>query len=105
MKVLFDNELGMADFLLPNKRCVLYVSECDIIAGSGYRRKLARYRNVSLMEMRTGGSADGLLCNCWELCVLERASASSRSWCWWRTPDSVISTSLLCRRLWRLTLA
>lgn len=50
VKILFENELGMADFHLPSKSCILYVSECDIIAGSGYKRKLVRYRNVSLMH-------------------------------------------------------
>lgn len=50
MKILFENDLGVADFHLPNKSCIIYVSECDIIAGSGYKRKLVRYRNVSLME-------------------------------------------------------
>ena len=50
MKILFEDELCIADFHLPSKRCILYVSECDIIAGSGYKRKLVRYRNVSLMH-------------------------------------------------------
>lgn len=54
MKILFESELGAADFHLPNKSCVLYVSECDIIAASSYKRKLVRYRNVSLVkEMST----------------------------------------------------
>lgn len=47
VKILFENELGVADFHLPNKSSILYVSECDIIAGNGYKRKLVRYRNVS----------------------------------------------------------
>ncbi|KAM4733329.1 Fanconi anemia core complex-associated protein 24 [Anableps anableps] len=47
VKILFENELGVADFLLPNKTSLLYVSECDIIAGNGYKRKLVRYRNAS----------------------------------------------------------
>ncbi|XP_038550882.1 Fanconi anemia core complex-associated protein 24-like [Micropterus salmoides] len=47
VKILFENELGVADFHLPNKSCVLYVSECDIIAGNSYKRKLVRYRNGS----------------------------------------------------------
>lgn len=47
MKILFENELGVADFHLPNKGRVLYLSECDIVAGDGYKRKLVRYRNVS----------------------------------------------------------
>ncbi|KAF3706066.1 Fanconi anemia core complex-associated protein 24 [Channa argus] len=45
VKILFENELGVADFHLPNKSYILYVSECDIIAGNTYKRKLVRYRN------------------------------------------------------------
>ncbi|XP_041852241.1 Fanconi anemia core complex-associated protein 24 [Melanotaenia boesemani] len=47
VRILFENELDVADFLLPNKTSILYVSECDIVAGNGYKRKLVRYRNVS----------------------------------------------------------
>ncbi|KAF3855307.1 hypothetical protein F7725_023362 [Dissostichus mawsoni] len=38
---------SLKDFHLPNKSCILYVSECDIIAGNSYKRKLVRYRNTS----------------------------------------------------------
>ncbi|XP_037306332.2 Fanconi anemia core complex-associated protein 24 isoform X1 [Pungitius pungitius] len=47
VRILFEDELGVADFHLPNKSCVLYVSECDLVAGNGYKRKLVRYRNTS----------------------------------------------------------
>ncbi|XP_044049272.1 Fanconi anemia core complex-associated protein 24 isoform X1 [Siniperca chuatsi] len=47
VKILFESELGVADFHLPNKISILYVSECDIIAGNSYKRKLVRYRNTS----------------------------------------------------------
>ncbi|KAF7642875.1 hypothetical protein LDENG_00249330 [Lucifuga dentata] len=47
VKIFFESELGVADFHLPNKSCILYVSECDVIAGNGYKRKLVRYRNAS----------------------------------------------------------
>ncbi|XP_077425193.1 Fanconi anemia core complex-associated protein 24 [Vanacampus margaritifer] len=46
VKILFESELGMADFLLPNKSSILYLSECDVIAGTAYKRKLVRYRNA-----------------------------------------------------------
>lgn len=46
VRVLFEDRLGVADFHLPNNSCVLYVSESDVIAGNGYKRKLVRYRNV-----------------------------------------------------------
>uniref|UniRef100_A0A3Q3G203 FA core complex associated protein 24 n=1 Tax=Labrus bergylta TaxID=56723 RepID=A0A3Q3G203_9LABR len=45
VKLIFENELGAADFHLPNKSRILYVSECDIIARNSYKRKLVRYRN------------------------------------------------------------
>lgn len=54
VNILFESELGVADFHLPNKICVLYVSESDIIAGNSYKRKLVRYRNV-------GSSFQGLV--------------------------------------------
>ncbi|KAM8892476.1 Fanconi anemia core complex-associated protein 24 isoform 2-T2 [Spinachia spinachia] len=47
VRVLYEEQLAGADFHLPNRSCVLYVSECDVVAGSGYKRKLARYRNTS----------------------------------------------------------
>lgn len=47
VKILFESHLGPADFHLPNKSCVLYLSERDVIAGNGYKRKVVRYRNVS----------------------------------------------------------
>ncbi|CAJ1055895.1 Fanconi anemia core complex-associated protein 24 [Xyrichtys novacula] len=47
VKLLFENELGVTDFHLPNKSCILYVSECDIIAGTSYKRRLVRFRNSS----------------------------------------------------------
>ncbi|XP_039664071.1 Fanconi anemia core complex-associated protein 24 [Perca fluviatilis] len=53
VKILFENELGVADFHLPNKSCILYVSECDIVAGNGYKRKLVRYRNSKIIAMRS----------------------------------------------------
>ncbi|XP_019712486.1 Fanconi anemia core complex-associated protein 24 isoform X2 [Hippocampus comes] len=46
VKILFESDLGVADFLLPNKNCILYLSECDVIAGAAYKRKLVRYRNA-----------------------------------------------------------
>ncbi|KAG7259076.1 hypothetical protein CRUP_016708, partial [Coryphaenoides rupestris] len=47
VKVVFEKELGVVDFFLPNRTCVLYISECDIIAGNGYKRKLVRFRNAN----------------------------------------------------------
>ncbi|KAK7891072.1 hypothetical protein WMY93_023035 [Mugilogobius chulae] len=46
VKILFESELGVADFHLPNRSCILYVSESDIISGNSYRRRLVCYRNA-----------------------------------------------------------
>ncbi|XP_056138516.1 Fanconi anemia core complex-associated protein 24 [Lampris incognitus] len=53
VKIAFDEGLDVVDFNLPNKRCILYVSECDIVGGNSYKRKLVRYRNAnsSFQEM------------------------------------------------------
>uniref|UniRef100_H3BXE1 FA core complex associated protein 24 n=1 Tax=Tetraodon nigroviridis TaxID=99883 RepID=H3BXE1_TETNG len=47
VKALFESQLGLADFHLPNHTCVLYLAERDVIAGDGYRRKLVRFRKGS----------------------------------------------------------
>lgn len=47
VKTVFENELGVVDFLLSNKSCILYVSESDIVAGNNYKRKLVRFRNAN----------------------------------------------------------
>lgn len=49
VKTIFEEELGVVDFHLSNKSCILYVSETDIVAGNNYKRKLVRFRNVSLL--------------------------------------------------------
>uniref|UniRef100_A0A672LTG6 Fanconi anemia core complex-associated protein 24-like n=1 Tax=Sinocyclocheilus grahami TaxID=75366 RepID=A0A672LTG6_SINGR len=47
MKTIFEEELGVMDFCLSNKTCVLYVSESDLVAGNGYRRKIVLFRNAN----------------------------------------------------------
>jgi len=47
VKVIFEEELGVVDFCLADKTCVLYVSESDLVAGNSYRRKIVRFRNVN----------------------------------------------------------
>ncbi|XP_067292800.1 Fanconi anemia core complex-associated protein 24 [Pseudorasbora parva] len=47
VKMIFEEELGVVDFCLGNKTCVLYVSESDLVAGNGYRRKIVRFRNAN----------------------------------------------------------
>ncbi|XP_035645902.1 Fanconi anemia core complex-associated protein 24-like [Oncorhynchus keta] len=47
VKTIFEEELGVVDFHLSNKSCILYVSETDIVAGNHYKRKLVRFRNAN----------------------------------------------------------
>lgn len=43
----FEEALGMVDFQLPNRLCVLYISEADLVAGNAFKRRLVRIRNGS----------------------------------------------------------
>uniref|UniRef100_A0A672QHH5 FA core complex associated protein 24 n=1 Tax=Sinocyclocheilus grahami TaxID=75366 RepID=A0A672QHH5_SINGR len=47
VKTIFEEELGVVDFYLSNKTCVLYVSESDLVAGNSYRRNIVRFRNAN----------------------------------------------------------
>ncbi|KAL0968591.1 hypothetical protein UPYG_G00268940 [Umbra pygmaea] len=47
VKTMFEEELGVVDFHLSNKSCILYVSESDIVSGNNYKRKLVRFRNAN----------------------------------------------------------
>ncbi|CAM4735362.1 hypothetical protein PO909_021226 [Leuciscus waleckii] len=47
VKIIFEEELGVVDFCLGDKTCVLYVSESDLVAGNSYRRKIVRFRNAN----------------------------------------------------------
>lgn len=48
VKTIFEQDLGVVDFHLSNKSCVLYVSESDLVGGNDYKRKIVRFRNVSV---------------------------------------------------------
>ncbi|CDQ65339.1 unnamed protein product [Oncorhynchus mykiss] len=50
VKTIFEEELGVVDFYLSNKSCILYVSETDIVAGNNYKRKLVRFRNANSLQ-------------------------------------------------------
>ncbi|XP_063053214.1 Fanconi anemia core complex-associated protein 24 [Engraulis encrasicolus] len=47
IKIIFEEHLGVVDFHLSDKSCILYVSESDIVAGNAYRRKIVRFRNAN----------------------------------------------------------
>uniref|UniRef100_A0A8C9EK27 FA core complex associated protein 24 n=1 Tax=Pavo cristatus TaxID=9049 RepID=A0A8C9EK27_PAVCR len=46
-KLIFEDGLGLVDFHLSNRVCVLYISEADLVAGDEFKRRLVRFRNAS----------------------------------------------------------
>ncbi|XP_031471369.1 Fanconi anemia core complex-associated protein 24 [Phasianus colchicus] len=46
-KLVFEDGLGLVDFHLSNRICVLYISEADLVAGDEFKRRLVRFRNTS----------------------------------------------------------
>ncbi|NXV77586.1 FAP24 protein, partial [Atlantisia rogersi] len=47
VRLIFEDGLGLVDFHLSNRTCILYVSEADLVAGDEYKRRLVRFRNAS----------------------------------------------------------
>lgn len=45
IKLIFEDDLTPVDFYLSSKSCVLYITEADLVAGNGYRKRLVRVRN------------------------------------------------------------
>ncbi|XP_015743405.1 Fanconi anemia core complex-associated protein 24 isoform X1 [Python bivittatus] len=50
IKLILEDGLGVVDFHLPNRSCVLYVSEADLVAGNGFKRRLVRFRNACNLQ-------------------------------------------------------
>ncbi|XP_067327206.1 Fanconi anemia core complex-associated protein 24 [Anolis sagrei] len=50
VKLILEGGLGIVDFHLPNRSCVLYVSEADLVAGNGYKRRLVCFRNTYSLQ-------------------------------------------------------
>lgn len=46
-KLIFEDGLGLVDFHLSNRICVLYISEADLVAGDEFKRRVVRFRNAS----------------------------------------------------------
>ena len=46
VQVHYDDNLGVVDFHTSSQTGVIYVSESDMVAATGYRRKLAMLRKV-----------------------------------------------------------
>ncbi|NWI89167.1 FAP24 protein, partial [Pitta sordida] len=47
VRLIFEDGLGLVDFHLSNRTCILYISEADLVAGEEYKRRLVRFRNAS----------------------------------------------------------
>ncbi|NXH20381.1 FAP24 protein, partial [Bucco capensis] len=47
IRLIFEDDLGLVDFHLSNRTCVLYLSEADLVAGDEFKRRLVRFRNAS----------------------------------------------------------
>ncbi|KAG8510026.1 Fanconi anemia core complex-associated protein 24 [Galemys pyrenaicus] len=50
MKLVFEEGLTPVDFYLSSRSCILYVTEADLVAGNGYRKRLVRVRNSSTLQ-------------------------------------------------------
>nr|XP_058902020.1 Fanconi anemia core complex-associated protein 24 isoform X2 [Kogia breviceps] len=46
IKLVFEDGLTPVDFYLSSRACILYITEADLVAGNGYRKRLVRVRNV-----------------------------------------------------------
>ncbi|NWU50884.1 FAP24 protein, partial [Dromas ardeola] len=47
IRLIFEDGLGLVDFHLSNRTCLLYISEVDLVAGDEFKRRLVRFRNAS----------------------------------------------------------
>ncbi|KFO26113.1 Fanconi anemia core complex-associated protein 24 isoform X4 [Fukomys damarensis] len=45
IKLVFEDGLTVVDFYLSSRSCILYITEADLVAGNGYRKRLVRVRN------------------------------------------------------------
>lgn len=50
IKLIFEDGLTSADFYLSSRSCILYITEADLVAGNGYKKRLVRVRNSSSLQ-------------------------------------------------------
>ncbi|NXX43180.1 FAP24 protein, partial [Tricholaema leucomelas] len=50
IRLIFEDGLGLVDFHLSSRTCILYVSEADLVAGDEFKRRLVRFRNASSLR-------------------------------------------------------
>ncbi|NWR19233.1 FAP24 protein, partial [Emberiza fucata] len=60
VRLIFEDALGLVDFHLPNRTCILLISEADLVAGDEFKRRLVKFRNVTV-ERRSPAMGAGAL--------------------------------------------
>ncbi|NXA88979.1 FAP24 protein, partial [Melanocharis versteri] len=50
IRLIFEDGLGLVDFHLSNRTCILLISEADLVAGDEFKRRLVRFRNASSLR-------------------------------------------------------
>ncbi|NXJ22906.1 FAP24 protein, partial [Dicrurus megarhynchus] len=50
VRLIFEDGLGLVDFHLSNRTCILLISEADLVAGDEFKRRLVRFRNASSLR-------------------------------------------------------
>ncbi|XP_013924189.1 PREDICTED: Fanconi anemia-associated protein of 24 kDa [Thamnophis sirtalis] len=50
VKLILEDGLGLVDFHLSNRCCILYLSEADLVAGNAFKRRLVRFRNACNLQ-------------------------------------------------------
>ncbi|XP_066438409.1 Fanconi anemia core complex-associated protein 24-like [Eleutherodactylus coqui] len=52
VNLVFEDGLGLVDFHLSQRACILYISETDLVSGNEFKRRLVRFRKVSNLQLR-----------------------------------------------------
>ncbi|XP_008633563.1 Fanconi anemia core complex-associated protein 24 [Corvus cornix cornix] len=50
VRLIFEGGLGLVDFHLSNRTCILFISEADLVAGDEFKRRLVRFRKASSLR-------------------------------------------------------
>ncbi|NWV99200.1 FAP24 protein, partial [Machaerirhynchus nigripectus] len=50
VRLIFEDGLGLVDFHLSNRTCILLICEADLVAGDEFKRRLVRFRNASSLR-------------------------------------------------------
>ncbi|NXA77395.1 FAP24 protein, partial [Thryothorus ludovicianus] len=50
VRLIFEDGLGLVDFHLSNRTCILLISEADLVAGDEFKRRLVKFRNGSSLR-------------------------------------------------------